>query len=338
MKRALVYALAVTVFALILPLRLEKQAAPPPEEIPGGEKALCEGELSGDEGRSIGDEDILLQVLTEEGLLEMTMAEYLPMALAGEMPAAFEPEALKAQAVALRSYALHYRDAPKSAHPEADVCASSACCAAMLDEDACAEAWGSSAESYRTKLAAAVSATDGQYLTENDVAILAMFHSSSLGATESGEALMTDRPYLQSVSSPETEGEVRNLVSRVEVSAEDFSKTVLRSFPAAVLPEGSPGLWLGEAVPSAGGRVGSIRIGGQDISGLAMRQLFSLRSTDFSLEWTGESFLFTVEGYGHGLGMSQYGANAMAKSGAAYNEILAHYYPGAELVVAVELG
>ena len=94
---------------------------------------------------------------------------------------------------------------------------------------------------------------------------------------------------------------------------------------------------MGSVTPSAGGRVGSISIGSQEISGLAMRQLFALRSTDFNLKWTGECFLFTVQGYGHGLGMSQYGANAMARAGAGYDEILAHYYPGTELVVAVEV-
>ena len=84
--------------------------------------------------------------------------------------------------------------------------------------------------------------------------------------------------------------------------------------------------------------MGSINIGSQEISGLTMRQIFSLRSTDFQLKWTGESFLFTVSGYGHGLGLSQYGANVMAGEGALYGEILEHYYPGTELVVAVMRG
>ena len=336
MKRAFLYAALAVLFALILPLRLEPVEPERISEEKTGEAAAGEGEHS-DSGRTIGDADISLRVLTEEGVEEMSMAEYLPMALAGEMPAAFQTEALKAQAVALRSYALHYRANPKAAHPEADVCTSSGCCAALMDGAKAAETWGSDAETYREKLAAAVQATDGQYLAMEEEAILAMFHSSSFGATESGATLMTDRPYLQSVSSPETGEEVRGLVSTVELSASEFSKTVLRSFPAAQLPEESPESWVGTVTPSAGGRVGSINIGGQKISGLSMRQLFSLRSTDFSLKWTGENFIFTVQGYGHGLGMSQYGANAMAKAGAAYNEILAHYYPETELVVAVEL-
>ena len=338
MKRALVYALLLVLFALILPLRL-KPADPESAQSPPAEKAEALGEASSPdpERRTLTDGDIVLRVKTGDGVEEMSMADYLPMALAGEMPAAFEEEALKAQAVALRSYALYYRAHPKSAHPEADVCGSSGCCAALLSDSESAEIWGDEAESYREKLARAARSTDGQYLAMEQEAILAMFHSSSSGSTEAGETLMTDMPYLRSVSSPETAEEVRNLISTVELSATDFRETVLRSFPGTELPEDSPESWVGAVSPSAGGRVGSIRIGSQDISGLAMRQLFALRSTDFSLKWTGECFLFTVQGYGHGLGMSQYGANAMAKAGARYNEILLHYYPETELVVAVEV-
>lgn len=338
MKRAFLYAFLVMLFALALPLRLTPvepaaQSSTPAES----ESAGAQGESDAGTRRTIGDGDTLLRVLTDDGLKEMTMAEYLPMALAGEMPAAFETEALKAQAVALRSYALHYRANPKSAHPEADVCGSSGCCAAMMDDASAAESWGDEAQAYGEKLRKAVEATDGQYLAVEQEAILAMFHSSSSGSTEAGETLMTERSYLRSVSSPETSEDVRNLISTVELSAADFRETVLRSFPGAELPEDEPEKWVGAVTPSAGGRVGSIGIGSQEISGLAMRQLFALRSTDFSLKWTGEYFLFTVQGYGHGLGMSQYGANTMAKAGETYNEILAHYYPGAELVVAVEL-
>ncbi len=339
MKRAFLFSLLIILFALLLPLRLTPvSTADLYPESSGAETAHGSGELGpAPASRTLTDADTTLRVLTDGEVKEMSMAEYLPMALAGEMPASFEPEALKAQAVALRSYALHYKASPKSVHPEADVCVSPGCCAAARSEEEATEAWGADASAYAAKIAEAVSATDGQYLAAEQEAILAMFHSSSSGATEAGEALRTAAPYLQSVSSPETANDVRNLVSTVELSAADFRETVLRSFPGAELPEDSPQEWVGSVTPSAGGRVGSISIGSQEISGLAMRQLFALRSTDFNLKWTGECFLFTVQGYGHGLGMSQYGANAMAKNGASYDEILAHYYPGTELVVAVEV-
>jgi len=332
LKRAFLFSLLAMVLALLLPLWRAEEAE---ETAPPAEMAESLGEWSAEAGpRQLGDADFELRVLHGGKVMEMDMEEYLPMALAGEMPASFEAEALKAQAVALRSYALHYRDNPKAVHPEADICTDSGCCCAALDKAQREEKWGADAAVYWEKLCAAAAATDGQYLCYEQEAILAMFHSSSLGATEAGTELKTPLPYLRSVESPETEMDVGSILSQVEVSRDDFRATVLRSFPTARL-EGEPESWLGEVRPSAGGRVGSMVLGGQEISGLALRQLFALRSTDFELEWTGECFLFTVRGYGHGLGMSQYGANTMARSGADYAEILGHYYPGAELVVAM---
>ena len=341
MKRALLFSL----MSVLLTIFFAVFVSPPPENSPSEdavqsptESAESLGETGtvsdGTHSHKIGDRDITLRVLMDGETLEMSMAEYLPMALAGEMPASFEPEALMAQAVALRSYALYYRAAPKSVHPEADICTSSACCAAAVKTEDMAASWGGRADEYAAKIADAVENTDGQYLSYGEEAILAMFHSSSFGATEDSGELRTPLPYLLSVRSPETGEDVKNLVSTVEVSAADFRESILRTFPSAAL-DGEPGGWLGAVTPSAGGRVGSISIGGQEISGLSMRQMFSLRSTDFQLKWTGESFLFTVSGYGHGLGMSQYGANTMAREGLGYAEILAHYYPGTQLVVAV---
>ena len=335
MVRAAVFSLLSLVLAVLLALFLSPRPEPESALPTRAESAGAMGEAEQSIApHTLRDAELKLRVLTGDGVREMSMEEYLPMALAGEMPASFEPEALKAQAVALRSYALYYREKPKGVHPEADVCLSPGCCAAGKSFEEMADGWGSKAGEYEEKLLKAVEATDGQYLSYEEEAVLAMFHSCSLGATESGGELRTPLPYLVSVGSPETEADVASLRSTVEVSPEDFRESIGRSFPALSL-EGEPGSWLGEVTPSAGGRVGSINIGGQEISGLTMRQIFSLRSTDFQLKWTGECFLFHVSGYGHGLGMSQYGANAMAKTGANYGDILCHYYPGTELVVAV---
>ncbi len=339
MKRAVLFSFLSVVLAFLMAIFLSpKPLDEPSAAVPESESAAAEGEVGSQQaGRTIRDADIGLRLLIDGEEVEMSMAEYLPMALAGEMPAGFEPEALKAQAVALRSYALYYRAEPKGVHPNSDICASAQCCAAAKSAEEMAEVWGDKAEEYAEKIASAVEATDGQYLSYAEEAILAMFHSSSFGATEDSSALRNPLPYLLSVRSPETGEDVKNLVSTVEVSSSDFRESIARTFPAVVL-EGEPSGWVGSVTPSAGGRVGSINIGGQEISGLTMRQIFALRSTDFQLKWTGESFLFTVSGYGHGLGMSQYGANAMAKEGGFYADILAHYYPGTELVVAVVSG
>ncbi len=340
MKRILLFSVIMIALAFLLPLAF---ATPPGEGPPGADTdgpSAAPGPEAADEnappepGRSIIDSDITVRLLDGSEVRELSMAEYLPMTVAAEMPAAFDAEALKAQAVALRTYALHCMSHPKDSHPDADVCADYGCCAACLGEEQLRENWGAGYDRYWEKILAAVRDTDGQYLAWEDEPALAVFHSSSVGRTESSESVWSARPYLVSVSSPETERDVTNLISQVEISAADFSASVLAAFPDAVL-DGSPESWLGEVRRSAGGRVSSMYIGSRELSGTAIRTMFSLRSTDFDLSFDGEKFVFTVRGYGHGVGMSQYGANVMARQGSGYGEILEHYYPGTELVVSV---
>lgn len=317
--------------AFVLPVLLLR-AAPAAEgdAAAGKERAESMGERAQVQQSAGRDGEIMLRLLKDGEVVELSMAEYLPMALAGEMPANFHGEALKAQAVALRSYVLHQMAHPKSAHPQADMCVGSACCAAALDEAAMRQSWGESYEKYLQAIKQAVESTDGQYLSWEGESIAAVFHSCSEGFTEASENVWSALPYLQSVSSPESAEDVRSFISRVELSAEEFRATLLRSFPGMSFPH-EPALWLEETELNSSGRVGSMSIAGREISGLALRQLFSLRSTDFSLQWDGSAFVFTVAGYGHGVGLSQYGADAMAREGADYGEILAHYYPGTEL-------
>ena len=251
------------------------------------------------------------------------------------MPASFAPEALKAQAVALRTYALYYSAQRKSAHPDADVCASPGCCAALADQAALRDAWGARYDEYASKLADAVRETDGQYLVWEDAPALTVFHASSAGHTEAGAALGVDQSYLVSVDTPETGESVKNLFSTVEVSPEELAAAVRSVAPEADF-SGAPETWPGPVTLDGAGRVDRMELGGASLSGLALRRLFSLRSTDFTLGFSGGRFLFRVRGYGHGLGMSQYGANLLAEGGADYAAILSHYYPGTTLVVALQ--
>lgn len=138
-------------------------------------------------------------------------------------------------------------------------------------------------------------------------------------------------PYLKSVSSPETGDSVPNFVSTVECSELDFRDTILYLRPEADMT-GDASAWVSKTEHSSSGRVASVSIGGVSFTGSELRQLFKLRSTDFELSCKDGKFIFTVHGYGHGIGMSQYGANVMAKDGADYREILAHYYPSTVLV------
>ena len=338
MKRTILLSVCAVLLAFALPLLLSATplgraaGAPAAPETPEPAQSPAEPERS-----PVLDASLTLTVHTGEGDAEMTMAEYLPMAVAGEMPASFAPEALKAQAVALRTYALYYRGHPKDAHPDADVCTSPGCCAAFADEETLRLRWGADYDRYMAAVTAAVADTDGQYLVYGSEPIRAVFHSSSFRRTEDGGSVGAEEPYLVSVDTPETAVTVRSLNSTVEVAPSDFQATVLASYPDATFTGGDPAAWIGAVSLNAAGRVAAVEIGGVSVSGLTLRQMFSLRSTDFTLAWDGEAgaFVFRVSGYGHGVGMSQYGANLMAGAGADYAEILAHYYPGTQLVMAL---
>ena len=245
------------------------------------------------------------------------------------MPASFQDEALKAQAVAARTYAMYCAKGQK--HGEAQVCTDYACCQAWQSDEALRQKWGGDYDTYSQKIRAAVEATAGQYLSYEGQPVFAAFHSSSAGATEDCGQVWNPSPYLVSVSSPETAEDVPNYISTVECTPLDFRDTLLYAHPEADFTGEESG-WIGEVRLDGSGRVASAVLGGVSMKGTELRQLFSLRSTAFQLEYTGESFCFTVTGYGHGVGMSQYGANVMAREGETYSGILAHYYPGTVLV------
>ncbi len=270
-----------------------------------------------------------LRLLLPDGsVTELDMQDYLPGVLAAEMPADFPEEALKAQAVAARTYALYCAEGRK--HGDADICADPGCCQAWQDGQAQRDKWGGDYERCAARLAAAVKDTAGQILLYEGAPVFAAFHASSAGATEDCGQVWNPRPYLISVSSPETAETVPNFISSLRCAPLDFRDTVLSAFPEADF-SGPEETWLGELRRDESGRVASLVIGGQEIRGTVLRSLFSLRSTAFTLEHTEEGFVFTVAGYGHGVGMSQYGAKLLAEEGMDYREILNHYYPGTQL-------
>lgn len=260
---------------------------------------------------------------------DVEMQEYLKGVAAAEMPAYFEPEALKAQAVAARTYAMYC--AATGRHSDAQVCTDYSCCQAWISREDMENNWGDNFEENYEAVSRAVDETAGEYLCYNGEPVFAAFHSSSCGATEDCGAIWNPLPYLVSVYSPETADTVPDYISQVELSPLDFRDTVLSSYPYADFT-GEESSWVGQINLEDSGRVASAVLGGVEISGTEIRSLFSLRSTAFSLEYTGSSFLFTVTGYGHGVGMSQHGANLMAAQGSDYTQILAHYYPGTQLV------
>ena len=337
MKVLVILCVLFTLFALIFPVAAawtpREEAEEPPSDSGDPEPSASDGLFYVETGEKEPEVDELTQVtLLKNGeIVELTLRDYLIGALAAEMPASFEPEALKAQAVALRTYYIRKAQSGTSAHPQAQICADSTCCAAYRDITELRDKWGESFENNLKRVTAAVRDTDGKYLTYDGQPALAVFHSSSAGYTESsGEIWSSSLPYLVSVESPETADTVPGYVTGVTVSAEEFRETVKARYPGTKL-EGNPEDWFGETVYDASGRLSTVDIGGQTVTGPALRSMFALRSTAVKLEPGEKSVTMTTTGYGHGVGMSQYGANTMAAAGADYKEILEHYYPGTVL-------
>ncbi|MGM9521844.1 MAG: stage II sporulation protein D [Oscillospiraceae bacterium] len=343
MKLIVVVSLLLTVFAIVLPL-ISAMSFTPIKETPA---PLTEGSeepqapspyYSPEDPVSDFDDAFTIKLLNGDSVTEMTMSQYLKGAVAAEMPASFAPEALKAQAVAIRTYVLYKMlVSPSNNHPQADICSDSTCCAAWKDESYLREKWGDNYDANAAIIASAVSETNGLYLSYDDAPALAVFHSSSSGKTEdSSEVWSSSLPYLISVDSPESSSSVPNYTSSVTVSAKEFRETISESYPDAQFAD-DPAGWLGNIEYSDSGRIHSVTVGGVQVSGTSLRSMFSLRSTAVTIETDGSTFTMTSTGYGHGVGMSQYGANVMAQSGDTFDTILAYYYPSTVLKSAADL-
>ncbi len=273
------------------------------------------------------DADVALTVLDGGDLTAMALSDYLVGVVRGEMPASFEMEALKAQAAAERSYVYYQLSAGrKEAHPNADFCTDHTCCSAFLSESDAREKWGADFAPWNTRVAQAVADTDGQVVLYNGQPILAVFHSSSAGQTASaGDVWAGDLPYLASVSSPEGEDSVPNYYSTAEFTAAEAREKLLAAHPELQLT-GTPAAWFGAVTENASGRVESVSVAGEDIEGTELRRIFALRSACFTVTADDDGVVFRVAGYGHGVGLSQYGANQLAKQGKTWQEILKWYY------------
>lgn len=260
-----------------------------------------------------------IRVKDGNAISEMDLDTYIAGVVLGEMPADFEMEALKAQAVASRTYTLR-KVVRGGKHPDADVCTDASCCQAFAHVNE----YRGSTENIE-KVRQAVTETAGQVVTFNDELIEATYFSCSGGKTEDAVAVWgTNVPYLKSVESPGEEGS-----QRYETSV----TLPLRNFREKLGISGSDDLSEVEIdlTYTAGGGVDTMRIGKQLFRGTEVRKMLSLPSTAFTIEIQDDYVEITTKGNGHRVGMSQYGADAMAVSGKAYDEILSHYYPGTVL-------
>ncbi len=277
--------------------------------------------------------------------VQMSLDEYVKGVVAAEMPAEFHPEALKAQAVAARTLALGLWEGgqPLADHPDAIISTDFRTHQAWISQDELRERWGAFNYFLRwSKISRAVSATRGLVLTHNGALIYPAYHSSSGGHTEDSENYWTSfTPYLRGVEDPFVAGS-RYERTEVEILKSEIERKVagLQSPPGG--DASGAALTARESEDTASyvevltrfpsGRVALVRVGDRQLTGRQLREALGLRSNWFYVTDMGEKVRFEVRGYGHGIGMSQYGADGMAKAGYTFDQILAHYYTGVEIV------
>lgn len=291
---------------------------------PGSEEAEQPSDVVSGEKKS----QLTVLVRRENGSVEQwDMDEYLTGVVLGEMPAYFEPEALKAQAVAARTYAAKAQTTGGK-HGDGSVCMDSQCCQAYQDPVDYLSSGGSPEDV--AKIRQAVEDTSGYVLTYGGELIEAVYFSCSGGSTEDAAAVWgTEVPYLQATDSPGEEKAAHNTDS-VTFTAAQFQDALGKSLT------GAPVGWFGGVTYTAGGGVAEMEIGGETYTGVRLRQLLGLRSTAFTVTAEEDSVRIDTRGYGHRVGMSQYGADAMAATGSTYQEILSHYYTGTNLELWVK--
>lgn len=263
-------------------------------------------------------ETYLIRLLDGNQVTQMDIEDYVCGVLLGEMPASFSTEALKAQAVAARTYTLR-KIGTSQRHPGADLCTDPGCCQAFVFT----EQYNGSQEDFR-KITGAVEETKGEILTYNGDLIDATYYSCSGGRTEAAVAVWgADIPYLQAKDSP---GEEEAKYYRDEmVFTQEQIMEKLNIDPANCR------FIYSDITYTDGGGVETINICEKNFSGTQIRNLLGLRSTAFSIVVNGDNVTFVTKGYGHRVGMSQYGAQAMAQEGSDYTQILSYYYPNTKM-------
>lgn len=281
--------------------------------------------LTKDNNLIIGD-DIAVYDHVSNKTYKMKLENYIVGVVCAEMPASFSVEAIKAQSVAARTYAF-YKKKDKATHNGADVCTDFSHCQAFLSEDELKKKWGKGYDTNFKKLQNAVYDTSGEYLVYKSTPAMTVFHSCSNGITEkASDVWSSELPYLTNVKSPGEEM-YKNYFSQVRFDYNEFVTILETNLETRIDTNYLP---VGDVQKTSGDNILSICLFGNNIKGTDVRKMFSLKSTAFTLDYSDGYFTFNVYGNGHGVGMSQYGAEAMAKNGASYDEILKHYYPGTE--------
>ena len=273
----------------------------------------------------------LLHSDTEE-VQELNIDEYLYGVVSSEMPANFEIEALKAQAVVARTYTMYQIINNASKHENADICDNYACCQAWITKEERLAKWSAEeAESNWNKIVEAVNSTTGKIVTYEGAPINAFFHANSGGVTESSLNIWggIDYPYLKSVETAGEEGYTQ-YASQVVLSQQELLEKIKTKYEDCEIDFSQENcIQILEYTTS--GRVKTIKFGNKEIAGTEARTLLGLKSTNFTFSRDGENIIFSVTGYGHGVGMSQTGADALAKACSNYESIIKHFYTNVEI-------
>ena len=274
--------------------------------------------------------EVEVYISKENKVEKVPLEEYVLSVVSSEMPATFHEEALKAQSILARTFVINKLITGCNNIKEGNICDTTHC-QAYLNINEKKKAWGKDGDEYLKKLKKVVKETEGKVLSYNDQLVkYPQYFSTSSGNTEDAVAVFSeDVPYLKSVESPGEEISPK-YESEISISISDFKSKIKKSIPNSDL-----GNNITEEVKilnrNTGGTVDDIKIGDTTIKGKEFRKIFGLNSANFTLEVLEDKINIKCLGYGHGVGMSQWGANVMAKEGSKYDEILEHYFKGSKI-------
>ena len=330
MKGYLWLLLLLAVFLLLIPLfALPRENTPQTEESSSAPTTTT---------TAVGSADIPAEggyrILCGDTVVMLPQREFLIRTLAMEMPALYHEEALKAQAVAAYTYYTRRRNQqaenPDPALKGADFITPHSSFPQDYTEEKLRQRWGEDYEQNYQKICAAVDAVAGEVITYNGALIDACFHAVSNGTTEDAATVWGAAvPYLQAVAST-GDTTASGYASERTLTPDEIKAALTKAGIAANLPA-DPATWFGSPTLSAAGTVAAQPIGDVTLPGTKVRQVFGLRSATFTITYADGKFTFAVRGYGHGVGMSQHGADYLARQGYDYRQILEHYYEGAKV-------
>lgn len=325
MKLYLILTAILILSALTVPVVINSANEDVTENIAASQKNYNLSETS---YKSAENENHVIRVLDTETqkVSTMDMVEYITGTVAGEMPASFCPEALKAQAVASYTYAKYIMEHNTDKKITYDITDSSDKHQCYIDTEKQKEKWGDSYDEYKEKIKSAVESIYGEYLTYNGETALSVFHAVSIGNTNSAEEIWGKTvPYLVSVTTnTNTVHESNN-----EFTADKFKNIFAQE--GVTITDNNPRFWAQITEKDENGYIKILRVGDNEFTALEIKGILSLPSVSFTAKLENDNFIFTCYGKGHGVGMSQYGAEHMAQTGKTYKEILAHFYPGTKL-------